>query len=156
MTSLGRSGILRDARQDRQRKLGQNLRCCFIDVTGKGAARVRGTLEKPPSEQNIVHAAVGLRLASPIWKSLLRRPGKSAARRIVAYRARILAGRDNYLTFTAYLDDEYHGSSIALFTSVTVLKSFMTRCGQCLDQVDWGKPSASESLRWRALCGLCR
>lgn len=113
----------------------------LIELDGMGAARVQASAENP----NPGRTFYTLPWKSPDFADLeatITPPG-SARGQSHNCRAGLVFWQDaeNYLSFTAYLDDTYKGSSIALFTKRFGFEELYDAIWTMVwDQIEWGKP----------------
>jgi hypothetical protein len=113
----------------------------FIDIDGNGMARVRGTVQKPHPNRTFYT----LPWYQPDFADLevtITPPGEARGQGHYC-RAGLVFWQDpdNYLSFTAYLDDAYNGSSVALFTKRHGFEELYDAIWTMLwDKIDWHKP----------------
>jgi len=112
-----------------------------IDVDGSGGARVRATRESPHPARTF-HTLPWPRPKFADLEVTITPPGDHRGQK---HRCRsglvFWQDKDNYLSFTAYVDDSYKGSSIALFTKRHGFEELYDAVWTMLwDLVDWGKP----------------
>ncbi|MDW9359413.1 DNA-binding protein [Sinorhizobium meliloti] len=120
---------------------GKTFGVGLIDVTGNGAARVRGTVEKPHPNRTL-YTLPWDQVGFADLEVTITPPGEERGQAHCCRTGLVFwQDRDNYLTFTVYLDDDYHGSSIALFTKRHGFEELYDAVWTMLwTKIDWGKP----------------
>lgn len=112
-----------------------------IHVDGLGSARVRATLEKPNPGRTF-YTLPWSRSDFADLEVTITPPGNRRGQQHCCRCGLVFwQDKDNYLSFTAYLDDNYKGSSIALFTKRHGFEELYDAIWTMIwDQIDWGQP----------------
>jgi hypothetical protein len=120
-----------------QKTLGKGV----FELTGQGSVKVRATVDNP----NLGRTAYTIDWDNPDFADIQTTiiPAGTSRDRGEKSRCGLIfwQDEDNYLTFTAYLDDAYNGASIALFSHLDgfeeLYDAIWTMVGE---KIDWGKP----------------
>jgi hypothetical protein len=119
-----------------------------IDVGNPGGARVRASVEKPNPGRTF-HTVPWFDRDFADLEATIRPPGSGRGQDERCRSGLVFwQDKDNYLSFTAYLDDDYQGGSIALFTKRHGFEELYDAIWTMVDsKISWGKP-----FRLRVAC----
>jgi hypothetical protein len=119
-----------------------------IEIDGTSGARVRATAEKPNPGRTL-YTVPWCRRDFADLEVTITAPGSGRGQKhYCRCGLTFWQDKDNYLCFTGYVDDDYNGSSIALFTKRHGFEELYDAIWTMLwDKINWGK-----SFRLRVAC----